>query len=98
MENEDLEEKKSRRARFLVYKVMQKADTRRSKPSWLRVKMSKLKIKIGTRLKKLRKGFSSTMFSAKADFCKQMACALNSCKFLVHAKQGHIVGTLPPVF
>ncbi|KAI3456445.1 hypothetical protein Pfo_013108 [Paulownia fortunei] len=97
IENEDPEEMQHRRAQFLIYKAMQKADTRR-RPSWLRVKMFKLKIKIGKRLKNLRKGFSSTVFSAKADFCKQITCVLKSCKHLLHGKQGPVVGTLPPMF
>ncbi|PIN21151.1 hypothetical protein CDL12_06152 [Handroanthus impetiginosus] len=94
IENEDPEEIKHRRAQFLIYKAMQKADSRR-KPTWLRVKMFKLKIKIGKRLKKLRKGFSSSVFSAKADFFKQISCVLKSCKHLLPAKQGPIVETLP---
>ncbi|KAG8385731.1 hypothetical protein BUALT_Bualt03G0075700 [Buddleja alternifolia] len=97
MENEDPEEVQHRLAQFLIYKAMQKADTKR-RPSWLRVKMFKLKIKIGKRLKKLRKGFSTTLFSAKADFCKQISDVLKSCKYLVQGKQGPIIRTLPPMF
>ncbi|GFP97030.1 hypothetical protein PHJA_001847100 [Phtheirospermum japonicum] len=97
MENQDTEERKHRLAQFLIYKAMKKADiASRKRPSWLRVKMLKLKIKIGHRLKILKKGFSSTAFSAKADFCKQMSCALKSCKHLLVAKQVPIVRTLPP--
>ncbi|KAI3466576.1 hypothetical protein Pfo_023239 [Paulownia fortunei] len=94
---EDPDEIKHRRAQFLIYKVLQKADTR-SRPSWLRVKVCKLKIKIGKRLKKLRKGFSSTVFLAKADFCKQITCVLKSCKYLLQGKQGSVIRTVPPVF
>ncbi|KAL3850864.1 hypothetical protein ACJIZ3_012746 [Penstemon smallii] len=93
---EDPEEIKHRRAQFLIYKAMQKADNIR-RPSWLRVKMFRLKIKIGKRLKKMRKRLSSTMFSAKADFCKQITCVLKSCKFLLNGKQCHVIRTLPPV-
>lgn len=97
IDNEDPEEVKHRKAQFLIYKAMQKADGRK-RASWLRVKMFKLKIKIGKRLKKLRKGFSSTLvFSAKPLFCKQIAFLLKSCKHLLPAKQESIVGTLPSI-
>ncbi|KAG6392329.1 hypothetical protein SASPL_146546 [Salvia splendens] len=75
MESEDGEEVKHRRAQFLIYKSLQKADGRK-RPSWLRVKMFKLKIKIGRRLKK---GFS--LFSSK-----HLASLIKSCKHLLHAK------------
>ncbi|KAL8461404.1 hypothetical protein ACS0TY_032756 [Phlomoides rotata] len=94
IENEDPEEVKHRKAQFLIYKAMQKADHGRRRPSWLRVKMFKLKIKFGTRLKKLRKGFSSTL---KPDFLKQIAFLLKSCKQLLHANQEPIVRTLPSI-
>ncbi|KAL0398755.1 UNVERIFIED_CONTAM: hypothetical protein Sradi_2218800 [Sesamum radiatum] len=104
VENEDPEETKHRLAQFLIYKAMQRADGCRRRPSWLRVKMFKLKIKIGKRLKKLRKGISSSLFSAKADLCKQITCVFKSCKFLLHGKQQQrpqdrpIIMTLPPLF
>lgn len=95
MESEDVEEVKHRRAQFLIYKSLQKADGRR-RPSWLRVKMFKLKIKIGKRLKK---SFSSTVFfSAKADFYKQIAFLLKSCKHFIHGKQEPVTGNLHPIF
>ncbi|XP_047944409.1 uncharacterized protein LOC125191001 [Salvia hispanica] len=97
MESEDVEEVKHRRAQFLIYKSLQKAEGRR-RPSWLRVKMFRLKIKIGKRLKK---GFSSTstlFFSAKADFYKQIAFLLKSCKHLLHAKQEPVGRNLHPIF
>ncbi|PIM98958.1 hypothetical protein CDL12_28550 [Handroanthus impetiginosus] len=94
---EDPDEIQHRRAQFLIYKVLQKADTR-SRPSWLRVKVFKLKIKIGKKLKKLRKGLSSNLFLAKADFCKRISCVLKSCKFLLQGKQDAVVGTVPTVF
>ncbi|CAA0826526.1 Unknown protein [Striga hermonthica] len=47
IENEDPEETKHRLAQFLIYKAMQKADSdARRRPSRLRVKMIKLKVKI----------------------------------------------------
>lgn len=107
VENEDPEEAKHRRAQFLIYKAMQKADHRRSsssstsRPSWLRVKIFKLKIRIGKRFKSLRKRLlTNSVFSGtRADlWYKQVACVFKSCKGLLHAKQvaaGNIVRTLP---
>ncbi|KAI3795706.1 hypothetical protein L1987_38363 [Smallanthus sonchifolius] len=58
MEMEDPEEMKSRKARFLIYKSLEKVDDsiRKSrKPSWLKVRIFKLKIKFGKKMKKLKK-------------------------------------------
>ncbi|KAL8268043.1 hypothetical protein R6Q59_001841 [Mikania micrantha] len=55
MQMEDPEETKSRKARFLIYKSLEKADDliRKSrKPSWLKVKIFKMKIRFGKKLKK----------------------------------------------
>ncbi|KAI3718730.1 hypothetical protein L6452_19612 [Arctium lappa] len=63
MEMEDPEEVKHRKAQFLIYKSLEKADqdsVRKSRrPSWLRVRMFKLKIKFGKKMKKLKKSFNS---------------------------------------
>ncbi|XP_073128956.1 uncharacterized protein [Henckelia pumila] len=92
LQREDPDEIKHRMAQFLIYKSLQKADTMR-RPSWLRVKMLRLKIKIG---KKLRKGFSVASFSAKTDLYRQIASALKS--WLQYCKQDSIVtsNALPP--
>ncbi|CAH1423790.1 unnamed protein product [Lactuca virosa] len=58
MEMEDPEEIKSRKAQFLIYKSLEKADDsiRKSRrPSWLKVRMFRLKIKFGKKMKKLKK-------------------------------------------
>ncbi|KAI3498904.1 hypothetical protein L1887_34690 [Cichorium endivia] len=58
MEMEDPEELKSRKAQFLIYKSLEKADDsiRKSRrPSWLKVRMFRLKIKFGKKMKKLKK-------------------------------------------
>nr|XP_043626903.1 uncharacterized protein LOC122598376 [Erigeron canadensis] len=58
IEMEDPEEIKSRKAQFLIYKSLEKVDSsiRKSrKPSWLKVKIFKLKIKVGKKMKKLKK-------------------------------------------
>ncbi|CAI9755110.1 unnamed protein product [Fraxinus pennsylvanica] len=96
MEMFDPEEKKHQRAQFLIYKALQKAEIRRSRPSWLRVKMFKLKIKIGKRFKTLRKSIGVTLASAKTGFCKKITCQLKSWKRLIHGREG-IIRSLPPM-
>ncbi|KAA3489041.1 hypothetical protein EPI10_032719 [Gossypium australe] len=54
VDKEDPEEIIHRRAQFLIHKVLERADCRR-KPSFLRIRLCRLKVKIGRRLKKLRK-------------------------------------------
>ncbi|GFP79063.1 hypothetical protein PHJA_000049800 [Phtheirospermum japonicum] len=94
---EDVDEIEHRRAQFLIHKILQKADTR-NRPSWLRVKVCKLKIKIGKRFKKLRKRLCTSVFLAKNDFYKKITFVLKSCKYLIQGKQGAVVTTIPPVF
>ncbi|MBA0627698.1 hypothetical protein Godav_022508, partial [Gossypium davidsonii] len=48
---EDPDEIIHRRAQFLIYKVLEQADSRR-KPSFFRIKLCRLKLKIGRKLKK----------------------------------------------
>ncbi|KAK7303292.1 hypothetical protein RJT34_14195 [Clitoria ternatea] len=56
VDKEDPEDMIHRRAQFLIYKVLEKADSSRRKPSsCLRIRISKLKVKIGNRLRRLRK-------------------------------------------
>ncbi|KAL7088692.1 hypothetical protein ACP275_13G143400 [Erythranthe tilingii] len=99
LDNEDPEETQHRLAQFLIYKAMQRADSsNRRRPSWLRVKMFKLKIKFGKRLRNLKKGLSANVFSSKGRFCKQISSVLKSCKHLLHGKQGPVAGALPPIF
>ncbi|CAH2038233.1 unnamed protein product [Thlaspi arvense] len=60
MNKEDPEEVFHRRAKFLIYKTLQEADlvSRRSSPpsSFLRMKLLRLKAKIGKSFTKLRRG------------------------------------------
>ncbi|KAG4920589.1 hypothetical protein AAZX31_18G062800 [Glycine max] len=58
MDKEDHEERVHRRAQFFIYKVLEKADSRR-KPSCVRIRMVKLKIKIGNGLRSIKKGIFS---------------------------------------
>ncbi|XP_073129105.1 uncharacterized protein [Henckelia pumila] len=93
--HEDPEETQHRLAQFLIYKTLQKADTRRSY-SWLGIRIVRLRIKIGTRLKKMKRGFVSTVFSAKYDLCKQVNCVLRYWKQLLRGKRGTSVGSMIP--
>lgn len=56
MEKEDSEDRKHRQAQFLIYKVLDKVDSRR-KPSSLRIRIFKLKIKIGNNCRRMKKKF-----------------------------------------
>ncbi|KZV37169.1 hypothetical protein F511_15089 [Dorcoceras hygrometricum] len=91
--HEDPEEAQHRLAQFLIYKTLKKADTKRS---WLGVRIVRLRIKIGTMLKKMRRVLVSTVFSAKSGLCKQVYCALKSWKRLLRAKRGTAVGSIIP--
>ncbi|CAM8998524.1 hypothetical protein QQ045_006885 [Rhodiola kirilowii] len=81
MDAEDPEELVHRRAQFLIYKAMQHID-KRNKPSRIRVRITKLKIKIGRRMRGLRK---SLMVSVKA----ARACVVRQMKQLGCCKDGH---------
>jgi len=56
MDKEDSEERKHRQAQFLIYKALEKADSRR-KPSYLRIKIFKLKVKLGNSCRRIKKRF-----------------------------------------
>ncbi|XP_028761844.1 uncharacterized protein LOC114720364 [Neltuma alba] len=101
VEKEDPEDIKHRRAQFLIYKVMEKADhgyyySRRRKPksssssSWsLRIRISKLKVKIGKRLRRFKKRIQSTVSSAKSGFHGHLMAHLKTVKNII---------SLPPLF
>uniref|UniRef100_A0A5B7CAF7 Uncharacterized protein n=1 Tax=Davidia involucrata TaxID=16924 RepID=A0A5B7CAF7_DAVIN len=95
METEDPEETKHRRAQFLIYKVLEQADSRR-RPYCLRVRIRKLKIKIGKRLKRLRKSMLYTISSAKVGVYKQVTGQLKTWKRLLRG--GEAMVSLPPAF
>ncbi|KAA8520057.1 hypothetical protein F0562_014269 [Nyssa sinensis] len=82
LETEDPEETRHLRAQFLIYKVLEQADSRR-RQSCLRVRICKLKIKIGKRLKKLRRTMLSTMSAAKVRIYKQAISQLKTLKRLL---------------
>ncbi|KAJ6397103.1 hypothetical protein OIU77_022027 [Salix suchowensis] len=72
LDKEDPEEVMHRRAQFLIYKALQQADSPRRRPSFLRVRLRSLKIKIGKKLKKLRKGMLVSISAARVRVYEQV--------------------------
>ncbi|KAK0579730.1 hypothetical protein LWI29_030666 [Acer saccharum] len=70
LDKEDPEEIQRRKAQFLIYKVMEQADSifpspRKRRPSsFLRLRLCRLKVKIGKRLRK-------SIYAARISFHKQ---------------------------
>ncbi|KAI3440142.1 uncharacterized protein J3R85_003749 [Psidium guajava] len=73
MEKEDPEEVSHRRAQFLIYKALETADgeSRTRRPSFLRIRFCRLKMRVGKRLKKMRKGMLSTLSESRVAVYKQ---------------------------
>ncbi|KAI3928342.1 hypothetical protein MKW98_023943 [Papaver atlanticum] len=95
MEKEDPEDMKHRKAQFMIYKTMQKADVAvsSSSPSSsnpIRIRICRLKIKFGNKLKRLRKSLlysiSSTVNTRVCAY-KQFINQLKNLKRLVRTKQ-----------
>lgn len=80
IDKEDPDEEKHRRAQFLIYKAMQQADFPRRRPSWFKVRATKLKIRIGRRLRRLRKRMLSIISNAEVGLHKQL---MKACKRLM---------------
>ncbi|KAK4765060.1 hypothetical protein SAY86_026150 [Trapa natans] len=98
---EDIEEAIHRRAQFLIYKTMEEADcigSRRSRPclTLMKVRLSKVKMKIGKRLKSLRKRILSTISMAGASTCGNMTRQMKACKRLFGAEMPLIPGFPAP--
>ncbi|XP_057544378.1 uncharacterized protein LOC130823669 [Amaranthus tricolor] len=96
IEKEDPEERNHREAQFLIYKTLKQADQviiRRSSSSsksscWLRLRISKLKVKIGKRLFKLKKTMLSNMAKTKMCVYKQLLGHLKTIKSLFRVGNG----------
>ncbi|KAK3188363.1 hypothetical protein Dsin_027924 [Dipteronia sinensis] len=95
LDKEDPEEVQRRKAQFLIYKVMEQADSnipspRKRRPSsFLRLRLCRLKVKIGKRLKK-------SISTARIAFHKQVSTQLKTWKRFF--SQGDSISTLPPLF
>ncbi|KAK6917304.1 hypothetical protein RJ641_018055 [Dillenia turbinata] len=94
---EDPEEVMHRRAQFLIYKVLEQADAGR-RPSILRVRICKLKVKIGKRLKRLRKSMSVNLSMAKVSVYRQVLRQLKAWKTILGGGARATLASLPPVF
>ncbi|XP_021294516.1 uncharacterized protein LOC110424292 [Herrania umbratica] len=90
VDKEDPEEIIHRRARFLIYKVLEQADSRR-KPSILRIRLCRLKVKIGRRLKKCA---LVTVSAARAGVYKQAIDQLKTWRRLF-SRGGGTISSLP---
>ncbi|XP_043693146.1 uncharacterized protein LOC122643597 [Telopea speciosissima] len=98
MEMEDPEEKAHRRAQFLIYKVMERAEDsqsrRRRRPSVLRMRICKLKVKIGKRLKTMRKTMFLSISKARISLYKKIMAQLKILNRLLRG--GEAMVSLPP--
>ncbi|PON38415.1 hypothetical protein PanWU01x14_312950 [Parasponia andersonii] len=101
VEKEDPEEKIHRRAQFLIYKVMEQAESRSKRPSYLRIRIRRLKVKIGKRLTKLRRSMSLTVNAARVvSVLRQVSIQLKTCQRLFGGgAERTLVNNLPtPLF
>jgi hypothetical protein len=96
IDNEDPEERKHRLAQFLIQKVLLQADSRR-RPSLLRIRICRLKVKIGRRLKKLRKSVLLGISAARVGAHKRVISHVKTWRRLFH--RGETINvSLPSVF
>ncbi|KAM1320289.1 hypothetical protein ACFX14_005348 [Malus domestica] len=95
LDKEDPEDVNHRRAQFLIYKVLLQAEMRR-RPSNLRIRIRKLKVKIGRRLKKLRKSMLLGISAVRVCVYKRVFNQLKTCMTLFgRGDQGTVNATLP---
>ncbi|XP_022721611.1 uncharacterized protein LOC111279020 [Durio zibethinus] len=97
VDKEDPEEIIHRRAQFLIYKALYQADTRR-KPSFLRIRLCRLKVKIGRRLKKLRKSALVSISAERIGVYKQLIHQLKTWRRLFNRDGGTIATLSHPLF
>ncbi|KAI6704034.1 hypothetical protein NL676_013170 [Syzygium grande] len=73
MEKEDPEEVNHRWARFLIYKALERVDreSQTRRPSFLRIRFCRLKMRVGKRLKKMRMGVLWTLSVSRVGAYKQ---------------------------
>ncbi|KAL4334758.1 hypothetical protein GQ457_07G028450 [Hibiscus cannabinus] len=99
VDKEDPEDLIHRRAQFLIYKVMEQADCRR-KPSFIRIRLCRLKVKIGRRLKKLRKSALVSISAARIHVYKRLTSQFKTWRRFFNPGSHHgAIATLPrPLF
>lgn len=96
VDKEDPEELNHRRAQFLIQKMLEQVEVRR-KPSYLRIRIRKLKIKIGKKLTKLRKNMLLSLSTAKLCVSQQVFSQFKSCKRMFNRGDRNIAN-LSPLF
>ncbi|KAJ8761877.1 hypothetical protein K2173_005588 [Erythroxylum novogranatense] len=92
LDSEDPDEIRHRRAQFLIYKTLQVADSRR-KSSFLRIKLCRLKIRVGKKLRKLRKRMLLSISAARFRAYKQVTIQWKRL-----FSNGEKISSLPPLF
>ncbi|KAL4628401.1 hypothetical protein ACB092_05G235900 [Castanea dentata] len=97
IDQEDPEEIKHRQAQFLIQKILLQVDNRR-KPSFLRIRMCKLRVRIGRRLKKLRKSMLLGISVARVRLYKQVISRMKTWRRLFHRGRGEPLLSLAPMF
>ncbi|GAB2298858.1 hypothetical protein Dimus_032937 [Dionaea muscipula] len=109
LEKEDSEERKHREAQFLIYKTLEEVDkmissnsssssSRRRRPSWFRLRIRKLKIKVGKRLKSMRKTMVMSMSKARL-YRNNLVSYLKTWRRLFHHGEAATTPRLPePIF
>ncbi|XP_022142336.1 uncharacterized protein LOC111012478 [Momordica charantia] len=94
VDKEDPEEIIHRRAQFLINKVLERAESM-GKPSYLRIRIRRLKVRFGRRLKKLKKSALASISAAKIGVYKQVIGQLRNCKSLFGRKEATIANLSP---
>ncbi|XP_068669546.1 uncharacterized protein [Aristolochia californica] len=95
LDREDPEELAHRRAQWLIARVLEEADARRRKAS-MRVKICRLKIRMGRRLKRLRRSIQLSFFASRLSLSRQVVGQLKVWKWVVRGKEAAV--SLPPLF
>ncbi|XP_023003962.1 uncharacterized protein LOC111497408 [Cucurbita maxima] len=95
VDKEDPEEIIHRRAQFIINKVLERADSM-GKASYLRIRIRRLRVRFGRRLKKLKKSAMASICNVKISVYKQIICQIRNCKSLFGRKETNFAN-LPPL-
>ncbi|ERN19663.1 hypothetical protein AMTR_s00062p00169680 [Amborella trichopoda] len=85
--HEDPEEQNHRLALYLIAKTLEKADRPRRRPSFLRLRLCKLRIRLGKQIRKLKKRIQMAFLFINSDVCIQLHGQLKFLKSLFRGKQ-----------
>ncbi|XP_042477741.1 uncharacterized protein LOC122059115 [Macadamia integrifolia] len=98
VEREDPDEIAHRRAQFLIYKVLEQAADTHSRSRWpsaLRVRICKLKVKIGKRLKTMRKTIFPNISKGRISLYRKTMAQVKTLNRLLRG--GEAMVSLPPL-